>query len=1433
MQVLALLLTILSSWGVCIADGFVSQPLSGNSQYVQGKTATSSLSIRVDSYLPEVSIRGKASRSLVKDLNTNIFNRLSFGWVKATMELGNKRPLEVADLWELDEASLMGNMSATFDALFEEAKQNANVSGRSLPPLTGGNVVTQFGSSPLIKAIVKMFEKELIRSGITKFFNTFVQFLPSLVVARILKNVDSQAAAVNNVALLQHVRSHGVWLSLLLLALLSAKTFLENQYFYTVIKMGANIRSTLSSAIYRKALKLSPSGRVDNTVGEMVNYMQTDTNRMEQVAGSIHTLWDGFFQVFGYVSLLLYYLGPSVFAGIAAMLVIIPLNAYFLKRLSKLRSANLSMTDERVKLTNEVFQGVRAIKSYSWEGPFVDQLVKIRAEEIRTLKACANVRAILVSMLSASPSIVSVVTLGLYALLGNTLTPVKVFTALALFNQLRFPLIFLPILLNNLTEGKLSLERLHKFFSADEVESYVERLPKEHPSKVAISITGGLFEWSRHDQPLEASSQTREESEGDDPNATSSKRGCLKDINLEVKEGELVAVVGPVGSGKSSLVSALLGEMHREAGRVSVKGAVAYVSQAAWIPNDSLKNVILFGSPMEQARYQSIIDSCGLRRDVEILESGDETEIGENAVTLSGGQKQRVNLARAVYEDADVYVLDDPLSALDSDVGARVFRDCVKGSLADKTRVMVTHQLNTLPEVDRVVLMDKNDDGTCFIADQGTFSELLARGHDLSKVVRASEEEANDKDSALSTKGDVPEVAVATTAVVSEKSDATVAPASQLPRATAVLEMSPIDQRTAPVSVAGTPPAPDANECVQEDKVTSPAPVATPVKLMTVEERAEGEVELSTYRSYLKAANKPALLVLILASFLAASASQQLQQVVVAAWTSDVGYVKRPLAAYLGGVTLMAAGVAFFNWSRTYVGAIYGAGASEALHSQMIRSVLRAPLFFFESTPVGRLVQRFTRDLDQIDQQLPGSFGQFVASSLNIISAMAAIAVVTPSFSIIIAPILIIYVSITNFYRQCARELKRLDSVTRSPIFSHFGETLGGLPLIRAFKREGLFRRTNEVRLEDSNAAYYALKVVDRWLSVRLELLGNAIVFLSALLVVLTKARAGSSGLSINNALGITGLLNWAVRNGAELESLMNSVERVNYTTQQTPHEATWGASPAQIAHENQGQATQDLTGWPWTGGIEFHNVFMRYREDFQQVLRGVSLSLRPGEVVGIVGRTGSGKSSLFRALLRLTELESGVITIDGVDVSTMDTSQLRSSVAIIPQDPVLFSGTIRTNLDPFSVVSDDALWDALERSNLGSTVRSLPGGLDCEVGEGGGNFSLGQRQLLCLARALLRKSRILLLDEATSSIDYQTDSIIQKTIKSEARQRGSTVITIAHRLDTVLESDRILVMDNGKVAEFASPEVLLAKKNSLLSLLVKAERNEAQKQKK
>ena len=1383
----------------------------------------------------------------------SLYDSITFSWAQKLLDDGNKNVLQLENLWMLEEGKHVSNSSEVFGTFFQAELDgmkagglNSSVNSSSAGKSSGVNILRGYWSSPLTRAIVKMFKKELVYSGVLKFFNTCVQFLPSIIIAGILKTVEGMSAAGS---IQQAALRRGVMYSMLLFVLLSIKTFVENQYFHVVTLLGADIRCAVSAAIYRKALKLSPSGRQNTTMGEVVNYMQLDSSRLEYVASSIHVVWDGLLQVVGYTALLLHFLGVSVLAGIAAMLVIIPVNAIFFTKLSKLRSENLRLTDQRVKLTNELLQGVRSVKAYNWEKPFTDKLAKVREAELNSLKASANTRAILIAVLSGAPSVVSAVTLSVYALMGNALSPTKVFTALALFNQLRFPLIFFPMLLNTLAEGKVSLNRLTGFLLADEVENYVTAGSSSSP---AIGISGnGTFSWYNSKSTTKSSADQQ--------------RSRLVSADLSIKRGELVAVVGPVGSGKSTLLSALLGELHKEQGEVTVSGDVAYVPQSAWIPNDSLRNVVLFGREFDQQRYDDTIRGCGLEKDLQFLEAGDLTEIGERGVNLSGGQKQRVSMARAVYEDADVYLLDDPLSALDAEVGARVFKDCIKGNLRGKTRVLVTHQLGVLPDVDRIIIMGVNPSGSCEIRDVGSLSELLGRGHDLSKLVRAGESALSPAELDVA-KGVAPLVEAA----AGEESgivDSELIPTGGIVDSCgdSVECLTHIDS----VVTGNSTVIAGAADSALPTATTMPAPLAAaklPTALMTTEERAEGSVGLEVYRTYIKATKKPLLLSLVILSFGLANACQIGQQYVISAWTSDVGYTKRPLQVYLGVMTIMAGMVSFFNWARTCLQVYLGAAASQTLHNNMLTQVLNAPLNYFESTPVGRLVQRFSKDLDQIDQQLPGSFAQFISSALSIISSMVAISMVTPSFGLVMVPVFVIYFHITNYYRTVARELKRLDSVSRSPIYSHFGETLGGLSVIRSYARQALYKRTNEFRLSDNLAAYFALKVTDRWLSVRLELLANIIVFFSSLLAVFAGSRAGLAGISLNNALTVTSLLNWAVRNGAETESLMNSVERVLYTTLKTPqerpmtvdsigsdamgsieqspylHSLAAEASAGRIPSASPLTTTATSTalpsiggdkellasGWPWRGGLTFDDVELRYRDDFDLVLKGVQLRIAPGEKVGIVGRTGSGKSSLFRALLRLTELESGRVRVDGVDASRIGLNALRASISIIPQDPFLFSGSIRLNLDPFGQHSDETLLTALRKANLFSIVATLPGGLAYEVSEGGDNFSIGQRQLFCLARALVKRSKILLLDEATSSIDYQTDAIIQKTIQEEFSSReghsACTVLTIAHRLDTIMESDKVLVMSDGRVAEFASPHELLSDKNSMFSALVKAE---------
>eukprot|EP00904_Undaria_pinnatifida_P009922 jgi/Undpi1/605/HiC_scaffold_10.g04069.m1 len=1313
-----------------------------------------------------------------------------------------------------------------------------------------------------------------------------------------------------------------------LFTVVTLKTAIENQYFYAVINLGTGMRGVLSTAVYRKSLRLAPSARQNATVGEIVNYMQMDASRLENLPSSVHTLWDSAFQMTGYTTLLILCLGPCVLAGIAVMILLVPLNTFLFNRLSQYRMDMLKQTDLRVKLVNEMLQGIRAIKFYNWETPFRERVEAIHDAELGILRRSTTLRSLVVSVLTTTPAIVIVITLGLYSVLGNVLTPSKVFTALALFNQLRLPLYFFPATLSSLTDSKVSIVRLSKFLNAEEVTPYVQRANGVsagdngggggggglvYPEDVCISMKQGAFFWN--DPETETDGGERDGDQDSPPLPGRTRRSVTPDLHgctLEVKKGELVAVVGAVGSGKSSLISALLGDMKHVSGDVYAAGSLAYVPQTAWIPNDSVRNNILFGKPYDEAKYQQVLAVCRLQRDLELLENGDMTEIGEQGINLSGGQKQRLSLARALYSDADLFLLDDPLSALDAEVGKQVFEGCVRDALVGKTRILVTNQLQFLPQVDRIVVMGEIPGAQgATIVDQGTYEELVARGRDLSNILDEQTRQVSVETEDVTTL--VTEGAGDTPGAYTAHDDDTLstAAAGHHHRHDGDDQQQPLLHETPPAGKSSPDGVPrggvtvglgepggktkkggvedywagGSGSVVSEDLFShrvmeegdcGPVAVAekggTPLRsseaalaiddeagaakggLMTSEERSTGAVEGRVYREYFSAMGQVGALIGLVTFFLVSNFSVQLQQWVVSFWSSDPMYVRHPLAFYLAGVTGSAAVVGIFSHLRTVWAFHLGLKASKRLHGALLRRVLHAPVSFFDTTPVGRIIQRFSKDTDQVDQQLISQVSMMINALLGVVAAGGAIIFATPLFTLGMVPLSFVYLRVMNYFRQVARELKRLDSITRSPIYAHFTETLGGLSAIRAFGHVNLFARTNERLVDNNLSTHFALKVVDRWLSVRLELLGNCVVLTASLLSVVAASNgrliAGLAGLSITNALSMTSLLNWGVRCFSETEMMMNSVERVLYTSQVTPQEpphhvsrprhpyyhqlagVTGATLPASPGEDTQLATCPDdrlllTTGWPWEGRIEFREgVTMRYRPETDLVLKGVTLTIRPGEKIGIVGRTGSGKSTLMQVLFRMVDCEDGSVAIDGVDTKAIGLAALRSRLTIIPQEPVLFSGTLRANLDPFEVYEDDEVWDALEQASLSSTVRRFPNGLLEPVAEYGESLSAGQRQLVCLARALLRKTRVLLLDEATSSVDYETDNVIQSTLRSAFRD--CTVLTIAHRLNTIMDSDRILVMDDGKVAELDSPAALLEDPESQFSRLLASERRQS-----
>ena len=795
---------------------------------------------------------------------------------------------------------------------------------------------------------------------------------------------------------------------------------------------------------------------------------------------------------------------------------------------------------------------------------------------------------------------------------------------------------------------------------------------------------------------------------------------------------------------------------------VRIRGSIGYVPQTPFITNASLRDNILFGSAFDADKYevgvvvwreaQKVLEACCLKPDIAVLPAGDATEIGEKGINLSGGQKTRVSLARAVYQNCDMwgrrggvthsYLLDDPLSAVDAHVGKHIFRECVRGLLKNKCVVLVTHALEYLPVCDRVIVLEKGR-----VEDAGDFAAVSSKKEGVLAGLLAAQKEAKEKESGDETLSDE----------------------------TPGVELSPLVEET---------------------------------EKQEVKEEEEKE-HRSAYSLYCALLGGVPVVALILVLYVVGEAAMALTNWWVTRWSSGaadeslVWYLAIYVALGVLAVLLQSASYAFLF--------LRGLNASTSLHDKLLEGVLRSPMSFFDRTPSGWITNRMSRDMGAVDESIPSILDSFLQCLIEVFTTLALISLAMPTFIAILIPLLFYYVREGRFYVRSSREIKRLDSVSRSPIYANFGETLDGTPVIRAYQKQAQFVAKNYALLDRNQRALSLITSSNCWLAIRLELVGTVIIGATALLAVVGKnptnvAFTSMAALAISYALDVTQSLNWVVRLATDMETRIVAVERIQEYAE-LPSEA-----PAHIP------ATAPSEAWPAQGDVVIEDLTMRYRPELEPVLKHISLHITPGEKVGVVGRTGAGKSSLVLCLMRIVELETGRIVIDGVDISTIGLEDLRSKMAIIPQEPLLFSGSVRDNLDPFKQYTDEEIWSSLERARMRQTVAENPAGLEAVVEEHGSNFSVGQRQLLCVARALLRKSKVILMDEATASIDVETDLTIQKTIRSEFKD--STVITIAHRIHTISDSDKVLVLDLGEVKEFDAPSVLLSDKNSLYSQL-------------
>lgn len=1153
----------------------------------------------------------------------------------------------------------------------------------------------------------------------------------------------------------------------------------ENHQNYLLYMIGTRMRNTLMAAIYRKCLRLSNSAMQAESTGKIVTLMSNDAQKLQDAMFAIHAMWGSPCFIIAVIVLLWFEVGWATFVGLGVMLTLVPITGFLAAKLGGLRRCILKWTDKRVGLMSEVVNGIQMIKTYAWETSFTEDVMAARHEEAKILRITAFWQGIFGVLLFSGPVVVAIMCFGSYTIAGNELTAAKAYAALAYFSLLRFPMSFLPMLITMIVNALIAIKRIGGFLGRSESKMAEDGGEAKGSGQVeagVVHIEGGEFLWDEEAEKL-----------------------TLRDINIQALPGTLTMVVGSVGSGKSSILSALVGHINRRSGSVRLAGSVAYVAQSAWIMNDTVQENILMGADMDPERYMLALDVAQLKPDLEIFANGDLTEIGDRGITLSGGQKQRVSIARAVYYNADVVLLDDPLSAVDSHVGRALFEKCIRGPLRSKTVLLVTNALHYLPHADNIIWMD---DGA--IKGQGTYKQLVEQGLNIAELAHMDDDDADaDDQETAGSKLAPPSTSTAA---------ATPADAEAAKRKALASPSMLVDEKR---KVVTSPSMLPKNKRRSLEVVCSPGKITLTRQaadknrnLTGIEAREEGNLSMSVVKDYAMAGGGTFYLLLMLAFFGAEQAARVYVDRWIGVWFSNP--YDRDNWFYLGIYLLLGFVYASCTFARSLNFLYTCVRAAVSLHNQLLTHVLRLPKSWFDTNPAGRVLNRFSRDVDIMDNTLCATLSQFLTCMASYIAILVVISIATVWFAIAIPVLTVIYIVVQRYYIPTARELQRIESVTRSPIYSKFGEALAGVTTIRAYRKEEHFTVVSDSLMEHNANAFITQKLAGAWLAMRLDFLGLLVLTGTGALCIAGDIDPGLAGLAIAYALDLTRYLKHGTNMASKSESDFNSVERiVQYLQPET-----------EPAPDTSKELLDKMDPeWPAHGAITVVNLHMRYRPDMPLVLKGVSFVVKPGEKVGLVGRTGSGKSSLLLALLRMVPYESGTVFIDGVDVSAIGVRHLRSRMSVIPQDPFMFSGSVRHNLDPFQKFDDDQLWRVLDAVSLKSVITELELKLEAPVVDQGANFSLGQRQLFCMARAMLRNSRVLMLDEATASVDLDTDNLLQTAIRKAFTE--CTMLTIAHRLNTIMDSDRVIVMANGKAVENADPDTLLQADSGIFTGMV------------
>ncbi|XP_056631845.1 probable multidrug resistance-associated protein lethal(2)03659 isoform X2 [Diorhabda sublineata] len=1258
----------------------------------------------------------------------NIVSGLLFCWLCPFFKRGFKKELTEDDMY----LPRNNHDSRQLGDLLEMAWKNETVR-RSSPSL--------------LRVLLSTFSIELILYGLCTFVAECLRIIQPALISRLMSLY--QTVEIKN-------RWNEIYLNALFVMVASFAYIIVNHFYnLKMAEVGLKMRVACCSLMYRKTLKLNKRVLVETTVGKMLNLLSNDVGRFDVAFNHINQCWLG-----PVLTCIVIYLTCSSFGwmGMSGMIVLIgciPLQMFLGKKISEFRLNTAVRTDERVRLMNEIINGIQVIKMYTWEKPFAKLVEIARMKEIRFIRFTSYIRGFLMSMSLSNNRVSIAVAIIVYVSTGNPLTSTYVYTITSYYRILTSFIMFFPHAISQVSELKTSICRLQTYLLLEEnkkseinrgfAENFITKSEWESKQNVGIEFHNVSAKW-----------------------VTSHTENNLKNVTMNISSPGLVAIVGSVGSGKSSFLQVILQELEPIEGYVIVNGSISYASQEPWLFGSTIRQNILFGQPYDKKKYDEVIKVCALISDLNILPYGDKTRVGERGVTLSGGQRARVNLARAVYKEADIYLLDDPLSAVDANVGKHLFEECICKYLANKCVVLVTHQLQFLKYINRVFLLeDGNISATTYCSDNR-----------IAKFVNKLE---------------------------TKKEDATI-----------------------------------INEEEKKNNVDKPREDEAPQ--LKKEGKEVGNVTYYVYNNYIKAAGHVCKLIILLSGFVISQSLDSMAEYFVTIWvnivqwksqtvflnstisqqnySTDAPVIEIPYGAnrhqwmldvFAGNETMyiyasLTILLLIVTYSRSTYFYTWCLASSVTLHNKMFDNIIHSPMEFFNTNPSGRILNRFSKDIGVIDELMPLSIFDTLQIGLTVLSICLIMGTLTPWAIIPTAFVLVIFYIMRVVYLETSRDVKRIESIARSPIYSHLTASLQGLTTVRAFQAQELLAIEFDKLQNSHSAAFFMYLGAQRSFGFWLDFFCILYVgfVLVALLIVKGETFGGNVGLALTQAMTLTGMFQWGIRQWSELENQMTSVERIQEYTE--------------LSHEVEGDVEDPPSDWPRYGQIEFNKVYLRYSKNLPVTLRNISMVINSEEKVGVVGRTGAGKSSLIQALFRLAFTE-GSILIDGIDTSTVPLNKLRSKISIIPQEPVLFNGTLRENLDPFNDYSDKVLWSALEEVELKSLVSEYPEGLDSKIAEGGGNFSVGQRQLLCLARAIVRQNKILILDEATANVDLKTDGLIQTTIRRKFS--ACTVLTVAHRLHSIIDSDKVLVMDAGEILEYDSPHLLLQNQNGVFYSLV------------